>query len=74
LYLTTESNPTGNAAQVAQSGIGKGIAISKSAGDVSIGYETLKDLEGWAAWALTNYGQQLATFAKVVGAGPVYIY
>lgn len=72
LYLQSEGNPGGTAGQVATSGLGKGIAVSKSAGDVSVGYETTIDKE-WGAWNLTSYGQQLVTIAKVIGMGPMYV-
>ena len=75
LYLQSEGNPTSNPAQIAQSGLARGILVSKSVGSVSGSYETIvRDLEGFAAWNLTTYGQQLATFAKIIGMGPQYIY
>lgn len=72
LYLQSEANPTSDAGQIAQSGLGKGIAVSKAAGDVSVSYETVIDQE-WGAWNLTSYGQQLVTLAKVVGMGAMYV-
>lgn len=75
LYLDSEGNVGSLPGQIAASGIAKGIAVSKSVHDVSISYETItKDLEGFAAWSLTKYGQQLATFAKIIGMGPMYVY
>jgi hypothetical protein len=73
LWLQSEGNPATTAGQAAAQGIGRGITISKSVGDVSVSYQPLTALENWAAWNLTIYGQQLATFARVVGAGAVYI-
>lgn len=73
LYLDSDGSPVTTPGQAAVTGLAKGIAVSKAAGDVSVGYETLKDLESWAAWGLTKYGQQLATMAKIVGMGPMYI-
>lgn len=72
LYLSTESGPNSTPSQVAVSGTGKGILITKSAGDVSGGYQTVID-ENYTSWNLTAYGQQLATLAKVIGMGPMYI-
>jgi hypothetical protein len=63
-----------NGAQIAAQGLAGGIQTSKSVGDVSVGYQALTALEDWAAWGLTSYGQQLATMAKVVGAGPMVIW
>lgn len=75
LYLLSEGNPTSTPGQIAITGLTRGIAVSKSAGDVSVNYETVaKDLEGYASWNRTEYGQQLASFAKFVGMGPMYIW
>jgi hypothetical protein len=32
------------------------------------------DLEGWAAWKLTTFGQQLATFGKLIGSGGMVVW
>lgn len=69
---TLQSGVT-SGAQVAAQGLAIGIQTSKSVGDVSVGYAALSALEDWAAWNLTLYGQQLATMARVIGAGPVLI-
>lgn len=75
LYLQSEGNPTSTPGQIAISGLSKGIAVSKAAGDVSVSYETLlSNMADWGSWALTTYGQQLVTFARVIGSGPMYIY
>ncbi|MHB9004719.1 MAG: DUF4054 domain-containing protein [Coriobacteriia bacterium] len=61
-----------SAAKVVAAGKAKGLLTSKSVGDVSasIDYNSVvQDLDGWAAWKLTIYGQQLATFAKLVSRG-----
>jgi hypothetical protein len=75
LYLRSEGNVGSTAGQIANSGLEKGITVSKSAGDVSLSAKPLlDDLEGFASWGLTSYGAQLATFARIVGMGPSYIY
>lgn len=76
MYLTSEGNSGSSAASVAQSGLAKGILVSKAAGDVSGSYETiLGDMsEIWGTFALTTYGQQLVTFARTIGMGPMYVY
>ena len=74
LYLRSEGNVGTTAGQVANSGLEKGLTISKAAGDVSMGIEMLADLEGWGMWRETTYGTQLATLAKVVGMGPSYVW
>lgn len=71
LWLNSEGNPTSTAGQAAISGMGKGIAVQKSAGDVSVGYQPQVD-ESFTSWNLTSYGQQLVTMAKIIGMGPMY--
>lgn len=73
MYLRSEGTGAVTAAQVAQSGIERGLITSKSAGDVSGGIQHLDGLAGWAAWTETTYGTQLATIARVIGAGPTYV-
>lgn len=68
LYLQSDGTPSTIPGVIAQSGMARGIAISKSAGDVSVGYQTLlSELSGFAQWTLTTYGTQLATFGKTIG-------
>jgi hypothetical protein len=72
--LTAAGSP---AAQVVQAGQARGLQSSKSVGDVSVSYDfntAMSDLDGWAAWKLTVYGQQLATAAKLVGRGGMYVW
>ena len=68
------STTTLSPAQIAAQGVANGIQVSKSVGDVSASYQTLTSLEAWGAWNLTKQGQQLATMAQVVGAGPMVIW
>jgi hypothetical protein len=72
LYLSSEGQPVSSAGRAAISGLGKGIAVSKAAGDVSVSYETQVD-ENFTSWNLTTYGQQLVTMAKIIGMGPMYV-
>jgi hypothetical protein len=74
LYLRSEGSPGTTAQQVAASGIEKGIVISSAAGDVSLSRQVLADLDSFAAWRETTYGTQLATLAKIVGMGTMYVY
>lgn len=67
-------NPNMTAAQIAAQALATGILTSKSVGDVSAGFTPLASLESWGAWNLTLYGQQLATMAKIIGAGPSVIW
>lgn len=76
LYLQSVTDANSSAAQVIASGQAKGLTTSESAGDVSYSQDInaiAQDLDGWAAWKLTAFGQQLATFGKLVGKGGMYI-
>lgn len=64
------------AAQVVNSAQMNFPKISKEVGDVSINYDTSSisgGLPGWAAWKGTGYGMELATLAKIAGAGGMYV-
>lgn len=73
LYLRSDGNPATSAGQVAASGLNVGITVSKGAGPVAQGLALVGGLDGWASWQMTLYGQQLATMAKTVGMGPIWI-
>jgi hypothetical protein len=74
LYLQSDGNPASTAMQAAQQGLAKAIQIAKSVGDVSVSYQAVEGLDGWASWTLTSYGQQFASIAKVIGSGSMYIW
>lgn len=77
LYLQSTTSATSPASKVIAAGQARGLTTSKSVGDVSGGYDYNligQDLNGWAAWKLTVYGQQLATIGKLVGKGNMYVY
>jgi hypothetical protein len=74
LYLQSDGIATPSAAQAAQQGLAKGIQIAKSVGDVSVSYQAVEGLDGWADFILTLYGQQFVRFAKVIGSGSMYIW
>lgn len=74
LYAKSDGNPNSNVGQIAAQGLSSGIQISKSAGDVQVSYTPVQGIEHWGAWNLTTYGQQLATFAKIIGMGPMLLY
>lgn len=69
LYARSDGNPLSGIGQIAAQGISTGIQVAKAVGDVSVSYQPVTGLEDWGAWNLTTYGQELATFAKIVGAG-----
>jgi hypothetical protein len=74
LYLRSEGNPGSTAQQIAVSGLEKGIIVSEAAGDVTLTRQAVSGLDGFAAWNETTYGTQLATIAKIIGMGPMYIW
>lgn len=77
LYLQGTASPAGTAAQVIAAGQSRGLMSSKGVGDVSVSYDfssIAQDLDGWAAWKLTIYGQQLATMGKILGKGGMYVW
>ncbi len=77
LYLQTSTPEGSTAMQVINAGEARGLTTSKSVGGVSqsIDYSTAAaDLDGWAAWKLTAYGQHFATMAKLVGMGGAVIW
>ncbi len=81
LYLKTEGDQVAAGANdnvTAQTAVsaaqrGLGVLVSKSAGGVSAGYQTIKGVDDWGSFALTSYGTDLATKARVVGMGPVWV-
>lgn len=73
LYAQSEGNSSTDPGEIAAAGLERGIAVSKSVGDVSVGLQNLAALNSWAAWGKTTYGTQLATLARVVGCGPIYV-
>lgn len=77
LYVQGIADPNSGAAGVLKAGESRGLVASKSVGDVSVSrdYSSIaSDLDGWAAWKLTAYGQQLATIGRIVGKGGMYVY
>ena len=74
LWLRAESGPNATAAQVASSGLEKGLIAAKSAGGVSAGIRFVNDgYEQWGAFQETTYGIQFITIARAVNCGPIYV-
>ena len=74
LYLQSEGSPGTTAQSVAASGLTKGVLVSKGAGGVNAGMQTLIGEWGsWGQWNMTVYGTSLMTQAKMIGAGMMYI-
>lgn len=56
--------------------VATGLINTMSVGGVSVGFDNsgaTQDLEGWAAWKTTTYGQQFATLAKPYNIGGMVI-
>jgi uncharacterized protein DUF4054 len=77
LYLQSQGNPGSTAGQIASLGLKIGMLASKSAGDVSAGYQNLMDQSIYGEFGnltLTTYGQALMTIAmSVIGVATLYI-
>lgn len=74
LWLQGEaSGPNSTGAQAAASGLAQGITTSESAGDVSYSVQPVV-IDGFGAFNLTSYGQQLVTLAQTVGSGGMLLW
>ena len=75
LYLQSLTPTGANSNAVVSSGLAKGVQVSKAVGDVSVSYQALTTgWELWGSWNLTTFGQQFMTMARMIGAGPMYVY
>lgn len=75
-FITLNASPNPQAGAAAN-GMARGRQSSKSVGDVSVSYDyggTDAALREWGAFNLTTYGQQLATLARLIGLGGMYIW
>lgn len=77
LHAQSIADPGSNANAVVQTAQAKGLDTSVSAGGVSVStdYSAIaQDLDGWAQWKLTAYGQQLASVGKLAGMGNMMVW
>ncbi len=74
LYAKSDGTPNSTIGQIAAQGLSNGVQVAKGVGDVSVSYQPVEGIESWGAFNLTSYGQQLATMAKVIGAGPLFLW
>lgn len=77
LYLQTMADPDSSVKSIISKGLASGLPTSKSAGDLSISYDfstITNDFNGWGTYKLTEFGQQLITFAKVVSKGGMVVW
>lgn len=77
LYLRTYSNGSATTAQAAATGaLVVGVVKSAALGDVSVTYDTdslTRATESWGDLNATQYGQRLATRARLVGMAGTYV-
>ena len=76
LYLKTYSDGSPNAAAVASKAGHQGLVASATLGDTSISYDNSAEVAGtekWGMWNATQYGSQLATMARMIGIGGIYV-
>ena len=76
LYLRTYSDENMTPAQAAASGALVGVVKSATLGDSSVSYDTdamTKATADWGDLNATQYGQLLATKARLVGMGGTYV-
>lgn len=76
LYLKTYSDGSPNARVVASTADQKGNVSSATMGDTSISCDNKAINEGttkWGTWNATQYGAQLATMARMIGIGGMYV-
>lgn len=76
LYLRTYSESNTTPAQAAASGALVGVVKSATLGDSSVSYDTdalTKATADWGDLNATQYGQLLATRARLVGMGGTYV-
>ena len=76
LYLRTYAEHSGTPSAAAATGALVGVVSSATLGDSSVSYDTsalTKATEGWGDLNATQYGQMLATKARMVGLGGTYV-
>ena len=76
MYLKTYADGSPSTAAAASSAGQVGLVASASMGDTSISYDNTavnSGTEKWGTWNATQYGAQLATMARMIGSGGVYV-
>ena len=76
LYLRTYAPNSENASQAAQTGALVGVVKSATLGDSSVNYDTSSitaATSDWGSLNATQYGQMLATEARLIGLGGTYV-
>lgn len=76
MYLKTYADGSPNAQTVASASAQKGNVSSAKMGDTSVSYDNgaiNAGTEKWGTWNSTQYGAQLATMARMIGIGGMYV-
>lgn len=76
LYLQTYSDGSPNAQTVASGASQTGNVSMASMGDTTVKYDNGSidaGTEKWGTWNATKYGAQLATMARMIGIGGMYV-
>lgn len=76
LYLKTYQTESLSAGQAAANATPMGLVSSAKMGDTSVSYDNSAVTEGtkeWGTWNATVYGQQLITYARLIGMGGTYV-
>ncbi len=76
LYLKTYSDGSTTPARAAATGQQTGLVKEATMGDTTISYDNEAITEAsakWGSWNATQYGQQLATMARMIGMGGMYV-
>ncbi len=76
LYLKTYNPGQSSANQTVMSATPTGLVSSAKMGDTSLNFDNTAITEGtkeWGAWNSTVYGQQLVTYARLIGMGGMYV-
>ena len=76
MYLKTYAPESSGVAQAAAKAQPAGVIKSATMGDTSVSYDNSAvtiGTEKWGSWNATQYGQQLATLARLVGMGGMYV-
>jgi hypothetical protein len=73
LWMRSETGPNTTPSQIVTSGLEKGMLVGKSAGDVSASVQFLEGYDEWGSLRETSYGQQLATLARSINCGPIWV-
>lgn len=76
MYLKTYSEGSASPAQAAAKGQQTGLVREATMGDTTISYDNTAAtaaMAKWGSWNATQYGQQLATMARMIGMGGSYV-